>query len=81
MRRWRILITAFYTLVVIFLLIPLVSVISGNSAPTLSWQNLFTDSDAYLLWIWIGALVGGQALLVVLSVDQSTRSLSVLTLK
>ena len=73
MRRWGIAITFFYALVVAGLLLPALYVLTSESWPSLKiWYNLYSS---WGLWIWIGILVGGQALLLFLSVDASHRRL------
>ena len=73
MRRWGILITGFYFLVVVCLLIPGMLTLAGYSPGTLkAWLEVYHD---WLVWIWIGMLVGGEALLLCLSIDVSEKRL------
>ena len=71
MRNWGILVTIFYFLVVTLLLLPGVPFIAGED-----WE--FPEPSDYtdwILWVWIGVLVLGQALLLFLSVDTSRKKL------
>jgi len=86
MRRWGIVVTLFYAVFVVFLLVPLVpATIAKNdywkgadSAGAIVGKLVFPlvewHSDASW-WLWVGMLVGGQALLLFLSVDTSRRML------
>ena len=75
MRNWGIIITVFYSIIVVFFLFPHLSdtsmMISFNeywkfiNKPLLHGLNVF--------WIWIAILICGQALLLFLSVDTSWR--------
>jgi hypothetical protein len=70
MRRWGVLVTTFYAVVLVALLIPSATVLGGQSWPA--------DLPAYFkineLWLWVGLLVFGQAMLFV-RVDRSWRKL------
>lgn len=68
MKRWGIVITAGYAVIVLALLGPGLALLSG--LPLSSVANLYTT---WLLWLWVGAVVGGEALLLFLSVDTSRR--------
>ena len=70
MRNWGILVTIFYFLVVTFLLLPEVPFIAGED-----WEFEPNDYKDWILWVWIGVLVLGQALLLFLSVDTSQKKL------
>lgn len=74
MKRWGVLITIFYLAVTLLLFAP------GFIALVSKWHSvghLFRESlqayQEWLLWLWIGIIVGGQALLLFLSVDTSWR--------
>lgn len=66
MKKWGIIITSFYALIVIILLIPL----AGLS--WLSWNNIL---GIWIIWVWVGILVSGQAILLLVSVDSSWKRL------
>jgi len=69
MKNWWIVVSAFYTLAVIFLITPLVW---NFALPEPTFYELSPDP---LFWIWVAILVGGQAVLLFLSVDSSRRIL------
>jgi hypothetical protein len=70
MRRWGVIITAFYVAVVVGLLLPGALWLAGG------FDHPFRvpyGPGAWPLWLWVGVLVGGEALLLFLSVDTSWR--------
>ena len=77
MRKWGILVTAFYAFVVILILIPFSEFLTNyefgeklaESWPLLDWEWIFSWPVA----LWIGVLLVGQAMLLFLSVDTSFR--------
>ncbi len=73
MRFWGIAISVFYALAVAGLLLPAALMLSSESWPSLSsLQAAYTDRIA---WLWAAIMVGGQALLLFLSVDGSHKYL------
>lgn len=72
MRNWGIVITAFYALVVLLLVVPGVVLLSGDST---SWGDSFEVYSSWLTWVWVVFLLGGQAVLLLVSVDSSWRRL------
>jgi hypothetical protein len=67
MRKWGIIITACYALILVILIIP------GLSA---TWGFSILDIYSHWLpWVWIGILIGGQAALLLVSVDTSWKRL------
>lgn len=73
MKKWGTLITCFYFFVVACLLIPGALTIAKITPGTLKeWLEVYHE---WLLWVWIGILVGGEALLLFLSVDSSQKRL------
>ncbi len=81
MRKWGILVTAFYAFVVFFILNPLAWMLAeAGGLPDLSEWSLadlsLPDYGEYIWWavlLWAGVLVVGQALLLFVSVDSSFR--------
>lgn len=73
MKKWGIVITCFYFFVVACLFIPGVLTLNKYYPETLKeWLEVYHD---WLLWVWIGILVVGEALLLFLSVDSSQKRL------
>lgn len=76
MRRWGVVVTAFYLAVVLFLLHPLFMGLFGKEDPLTGITGLMPVFVTIpLWWILMAILVGGQALLLFLSVDSSWRRL------
>ena len=81
MRKWGILVTALYSIVVIVLVVPIIASYSGNDSIEwlVGWRFLIEEREAGELWvlgvIWIGILVAAQAILLFVSVDTSFRRL------
>ena len=71
MRKWGILITAFYALILVILIIPGFLVMSG----VWSWSAILDIYSHWLPWVCIGILIGGQAALLLVSVDTSWKRL------
>lgn len=66
MRKWGIVITLFYLLIVVGLLVPgAVLILPGD------FQALLNTYKEWAVWIPIGILVAGQGLLLILTVDAS----------
>jgi hypothetical protein len=80
MRKWGIVISALYAVIVIGLLGPAGLILAGNTdlLKTVFWQDLLSMYEAqmsWLAWVPIAAVVAGQAALLFLSVDTSFRKL------
>jgi hypothetical protein len=86
MRRWGTIITAFYALVVIAFLAPgIMFLASSSDRLNHAWRGflemlgLRSAGSGYslyvIMWVWIGLLVAGEALLLFLSVDTAWRRL------
>jgi len=76
MRKWGILITFFYALVLLVLLLPAGVLLSGAAAtPSKILSALEEVSSEWPFWLPIGVLIAGQALLLFLSVDTSQKRL------
>ena len=73
MRKWGIWITTFYFLVVTGLILPGVQLLMKDRPENLeAWLGIYHE---WLVWLWVGILVGGEALLLFLSVDLSHKRL------
>jgi len=79
MRRWGLIMSAAYALIVIGVLVPGAVLISGGSNTTWSWGNFSSDlGDTYkewLTWVPIVMVLAGQWVLLFLSVDTRWRRL------
>ena len=85
MRKWGVVVTALYAVVLVGLLTPVLvilldrwSVLEGLITNFSSYWPGFIDSLVYLYmvwpyWLWVGLCVAGQALLLFLSVDTTWR--------
>jgi hypothetical protein len=71
MRKWGFLITAFYALILVILIIPGLLVMSEGW----SWSTILDIYSHWLPWVCIGILIGGQAALLLVSVDTSWKRL------
>lgn len=71
MRKWGILITAFYALILVILIIPGLLVMSGVR----SWSTILDIYSHRFPWVCIGILIGGQTALLLVSVDTSWKRL------
>jgi hypothetical protein len=74
MRRWGIVITLFYSLIVVALLVPGAFLLATD----FSRSQLHDVPDLYrvgLVWLPVGIVIAGQALLLFLSVDTSLQRL------
>lgn len=78
MRKWGIVISVFYAVIVGFLLIPAMVLFVGGVADPL-WKvfltSLISVLQEWLAWILIGSVLVGQALLLFLSVDTTQKKL------
>lgn len=75
MRKWGILISVFYALIVLFLLVPAFWVLAGESSPSAVLKEMGEAAGDWLTWLIVVAVLGGQALLLFLSVDTSQKRL------
>ena len=74
MRNWGILITIFYAMIVIGLLVPGYAFIAGMKPP---WEDtLRVLYSEWLVWFWVVLVVSGQAILLFLSVDTTRQRIS-----
>lgn len=73
MRKWGIWITTFYFLIVVGLILPGIGFLMKDRPYTITeWLGIYHD---WLVWLWVVILVGGEALLLFLSVDLSLKRL------
>ena len=80
MRKWGIVVSVFYAVIVLGLLAPAGLILAGDTDPlkAVFWQYLLSMFEAQLSWlVWtpIAAVVAGQAALLFLSVDTSFKKL------
>jgi hypothetical protein len=76
MRKWGIIISLFYALVVLVLLVPGALLISGDKPlSTDFYHDLGAMYASFWIWILIAVLLAGQALLLFVSVDTQWRRL------
>jgi len=77
MRKWGIIVSLLYALIVVGLLVPGLAVLSGYSTP--SSPSFLSDMKSlfalWMVWVPIGILVCGQVVLLFLSVDTSQKRL------
>jgi hypothetical protein len=75
-RKWGIIITAFYALILLGLLLPVsVFFVKGPSNIGAFRQELLEAYESGVIWIPLGIFISGQALLLFLSVDTSFKHL------
>jgi hypothetical protein len=78
MRKWGIVISVFYAVIVGFLLVPAFFLIAGGFTDPI-WKIFLTGLvsllQEWLAWILIAAVLVGQALLLFLSVDTTQKKL------
>jgi hypothetical protein len=74
MRRWGIVITLFYSLIVVALLVPAAFFLATDFSRS-QWHDLPNVYRVGLVWMPVGIVVAGQALLLFLSVDTSLQRL------
>ena len=77
MRKWGIVISAFYAVIVIALLVPAGISLAGVKDPlgTVLSKDMIEFFGEWLGWVTVIALVAGQAILLFLSVDTSFKKL------
>ncbi|MCM3881088.1 MAG: hypothetical protein ND807_13350 [Vicinamibacterales bacterium] len=72
MRRWGVVVTAFYSAALLGLVVPGVLAVSYPAGWIEPYRGAMHD---WTFWLWVGILVGGQAILLFLSVDGAVRKL------
>lgn len=77
MRKWGVLISIFYALILLVFIVPIAFFVGGD--PTRGWGQYFSDvrggySD-WLVWLLITTLLSSQVLVLFLSVDTSHKRL------
>jgi hypothetical protein len=73
MRKWGLILTAFYALIILALLVPLVTLV--RSSFPLTTDELKQAYGGWITWTFTGVLLLSQALLLWLSVDTTRRRL------
>jgi hypothetical protein len=73
MRKWGVIVAAFYTLIILGLVVPAAVWWSDKGPP--DWFGTYRVYRAWPLWILIGIILASQALLLFLTVDTSFRKL------
>jgi len=72
MRKWGVVITVFYALILLGLIVPGAMFLTLNK---FSWHGVGNMYGEPVLWVLVAAIIGSQALLLFLSVDQSQKRL------
>lgn len=77
MRKWGMVISAFYALILLVLLLPVFLLLRHGQYDGLSpfWRDLAETSGAWEIWAVFAALFSGQGLLLFLSVDATQKRL------
>jgi hypothetical protein len=76
MRKWGLVITFCYALILLVLLLPMaVALVGSHLSPSYLWQGIMEACHQWRVWIPLGIFLSGQALLLFLSVDTSFRRL------
>ena len=79
MKRWAILTVLLYSLVLLLLSLPLLALLGLQKSAEVGWHISITESEAlevyqhWGFWLWLGVLVSGQALLLLVPVDVAER--------
>jgi len=74
MKRWGVIITIFYLAVTVLLFAPgFIALVSKWHSVGHVLREALQAYQEWLVWLWVGIFVGGQALLLFLSVDTSWR--------
>ncbi|HYL63210.1 MAG TPA: hypothetical protein VE077_11375 [Candidatus Methylomirabilis sp.] len=77
MRKWGLVVTAFYALIVVLVLVPGAYLVSGADSSSVGEfiKGVRATYAEWVLWILLGAVLGSQALLLFLSVDTTEKRL------
>lgn len=75
MRKWGILVSIIYTMIVLGLLTPVAVLLAGPSDSSEFWKGVLDTYREWLAWAAVVMVVSGQALLLFLSVDTSQKRL------
>ena len=76
MRKWGLVVTACYALILLVLILPMaVALIGSHLSPPYLWQGIMEACHQWRVWIPLGIFLSGQALLLFLSVDTSFKRL------
>jgi hypothetical protein len=76
MRKWGLVITVCYALILLVLLLPMaVAIVAPLLSASHLWQGIMEACHQWRVWIPLGVFLSGQALLLFLSVDTSFKRL------
>jgi hypothetical protein len=78
MKRWAILTVVLYALALLLLTVPVILIAFGNWGvhnDNLTFKNLLQIYAAWQYWLWLGVLVGGQILLLLVPINLAERRL------
>jgi hypothetical protein len=78
MKRWAILTVLLYALLLLLLTVPVLLIALGNWGKTghgIRWQDIGQLYSQWGYWLWLGVLLAGQALLLLLPINISERRL------
>jgi hypothetical protein len=77
MRKWGIIITSFYALIVVGLLVPAIVLLAGDDMPFSPnfYNNVINGYEFWGSWLFFVVVLSGQAILLFLSVDTSFKRL------
>ena len=77
MRKWGIVVSLFYAVIVFGLLVPFGMILAGDQSPLrlVFSRDIFAVFGEWLAWVPIVAVIAGQAILLFLSVDTSFKKL------
>ena len=72
MRKWGLVISVCYALILLVLILPMaVAIVGTRLAPSYLWQGIMEACHEWRVWLSFGIFLSGQALLLFLSVDTS----------
>lgn len=76
MRKWGIVISICYALILLSLILPMaVAIIGPRLSPSHLWQGIMEACHEWRVWVPLGIFLAGQPLLLFLSVDTSFKHL------
>ncbi|HXJ07305.1 MAG TPA: hypothetical protein VNH65_19560 [Candidatus Acidoferrum sp.] len=76
MRKWGLVITVCYALILLGFILPMaVAIVGSHLSPSYLWEGIMEACHHWRLWVPFGIFLSGQALLLFLSVDTSFKRL------